>query len=231
MIDNYTNYVLAEIEEIYSHLTPGTQIAYKAAFESLDPTLAFLSPLFTSDEYYHHHGVYLGNGLVAHIFGQNKAVAKPSCCDIFEFMGYGVDGKVYRVITDDSRSELPVEITLSLAEAALADPSIWPKFHIVSNNCESFAAWLKTGVQRSSQTIEAMDVFLPRYFVGSAAALLASSSLSFTMFVILLVIQAMIVIMMTLTLVVTVVDENRAWRLEKVLGYVLWLRFIQTYSW
>ena len=86
------SYELVEVAKI-SDLTPGTQIAVKGSYKDLHPILKFLYPLFSSDEYYFHHGVYLGECTVAHFSGTKKTDAKPRRCDIFEFIRGSVGEK------------------------------------------------------------------------------------------------------------------------------------------
>ena len=54
------SYRLREVDEI-GNLAKGTQIAVRHSFKDLDPTLAKLYPLYSSDGYYEHHGVYMGS--------------------------------------------------------------------------------------------------------------------------------------------------------------------------
>ena len=146
-------YNLVEVEEI--SLCPATQIAVKRSFGNLHLSSGFFYPLFSSDGFYYHHGVYLEDKRVAHFSGENKADATPRICKMVEFMEGAVDKKLYRVDYDHS-DLLPTEITLDKAKTVIASPSEWPKYNVITNNCESFATWLKTGEKISAQAIEAI---------------------------------------------------------------------------
>ncbi|CAB3992783.1 Hypothetical predicted protein [Paramuricea clavata] len=158
-------YKLAEIHEI-STLSPATQIAVRGLYANINPSLASLYPLFSSEKYYYHHGVYLGNGKVAHIAGENKADAKPCICDLHQFWKGALDGKLYRVEFHSSVEILPVEKTLTKAQEVLADPSKWPGYQLHNNNCETFATWLTTGIHRSAQVTQAVS-FAVNNAIGS----------------------------------------------------------------
>ena len=125
--------------------------------------------MFTSEKYYYHHGVYLGECKVAHFAGANKTDAKPCLYDIFQFWKSAVDGKLYRVEYDEDTSQkmLDVEDTLRKAEEALAEPDQWPGYNIIHNNCESFAYWFKTGMKWSAQASAAVSQVVVK---GAAAA-------------------------------------------------------------
>ena len=167
-------YKLVEIEEL-GKLLAGTQIAVKSLFQNLHPSLELFYPLLSSEQYYYHHGVYFGDYKVAHFSGQDKTRAKPRECDIFRFSNSAVDGKLYKVEYEDPTQLLPVEETLEKAKVALAKPTEWPGYQIVSNNCESFATWLMTGKERSAQ---AMGAFGRVIKIVSAAGVVLSAGLA-----------------------------------------------------
>ena len=154
------SYTLYEVEGI-SNLTSGKQIAVKGSFENLHPSLKFFYPLFSSDEYYYHHGVYLGGDKVAHFSGENKADAKPCSCDILQFMKGAVDQKLYQVEYHNPDLVISIETTLDNAKKAIANPFEWPGYNVIANNCESFATWLKTGKKISAQAVRAVIEVIP----------------------------------------------------------------------
>ena len=156
----FPKYTLVEVEGI-SNVTPGTQIAVKGSFENLHPSLKFFYPMFSSDEYYYHHGVYLGECKVAHFSGENKADAKPRSCDILQFMKGAVDQKLYRVEYDNPDLVISIKATLDYAKKVIASPSQWPGYSLIANNCESFATWLKTGKKISAQAFRAVIKVIP----------------------------------------------------------------------
>lgn len=157
---SFPAYTLVEIEEI-SDLTPGTQIAVKGSFKNLHSSLKFFYPLFSPNEYYYHHGVYLGECKVAHFSGENKADAKPRSSDILQFMRGAVDQKLYRVEYHNPHLLIPIQATLDFAEKVIEHPSVWPGYSLVKNNCESFATWLKTGEKISAQAVRAANKVIP----------------------------------------------------------------------
>ena len=106
--------------------------------------------------------MYLGDAEVAHFTGTNKADATPRKCDIVEFQKVSVDGKLYRVEYGDTVKMLSVKETLKRARAVLAEPSEWPGYQIIKNNCESFATWLTTGELWSVQASRAVRRFAAR---------------------------------------------------------------------
>ena len=139
-------YNLVKLDTI-SDLPPGTQIAVKGFVKNLEPLLIFLLPVINPDgRYYYHHGVYLGNSQVINFHGENKADAKPRRCNVEEFRSRNeVDGKIYKVVYRNTATVLRAHDTLVRANKVLERPEKWPKFHIIYNNCETFATWLKTG--------------------------------------------------------------------------------------
>ena len=165
-------YELRQIDE-FGKIPNGSQIAVKCSFESFHPSLAFFYPLISSDQYYYHHGVYMGNYQVIHFSGEDKDDAKLRICDLFKFLTNSVDCKIYLVKYDDPKHLLPVEDTINLAKEVLQDPSLWPEYHVIGNNCESFATWLKTGKKVSAQAAFALHrvISLVATAVGSSVAL------------------------------------------------------------
>ena len=75
-------YRLTEITQL-NEITPGTQIAIKSPFGNLHESLRDFYFVVSDENYYYHHGVYLGDRLggkcqVLHIAGENKADARPT---------------------------------------------------------------------------------------------------------------------------------------------------------
>ncbi|CAB4041096.1 Hypothetical predicted protein [Paramuricea clavata] len=171
-------YKLVEIEEL-GELLAGTQIAVQSLFENLDPSLKFFYPLLSSDKYYYHHGVYLGNCKVIHFSGTSQDDAEVGKCDIFQFQKGAVDRKLYQVEYDDLTQLLPVQETLEKAKDVLEDPTKWPGYQIIYNNCESFATWLKTGQVISAQAMAAKSrvTKIVTAMVGSGASIAGGGSI------------------------------------------------------
>ena len=143
-------YQLEEVTELRD-LDEGTQIAYKSLYKDISESMRFLYPLFGHDEYYYHHGMYLGNDRVAHFSGDRKEDAKPQECKLHKFIEGSADGKLFQVKFNEKVPMLRVNEILERAERMLQNPSEWPVFDIIENNCESFATWITTGNKCSQQ--------------------------------------------------------------------------------
>lgn len=92
---------------------------------------------------YHHDGIYLGGGQVAHMAsaGAGKSRARVMVSDLVEFAG-GQPVHVRRY-----KGERDPELTVARAMSCLGDGS----YHLVFNNCEHFARWCITGDHFSEQ--------------------------------------------------------------------------------
>ncbi len=153
-MEEYDLVKLGEDEKIY----PGTQIAVKGLYENLDPLAKYLYHVVSPEEYYYHHGVHLGNGKVAHFHGRDKNDAKVRRCTMSEFYSLGeVDGEMYEVVYRNERAVSSVHEMLVRADKMLTSPEKWPKYDTISNNCETFATWLKTGKGFSIQASDAVS--------------------------------------------------------------------------
>ena len=172
-------YTLVEVDGIKS-LQPGTQIAVRCEFANLHPSLGFFFySLISSEKYYYHHGIYLGDNEVVHFSGNNKHDACPRKCDILQFIN-GASGEkkqLYRVQYDENVELLPQEETLRKAQKVLEEPSKWPGYQIIKNDCESFARWLKTNVSWSAQATMAAIKIIPLVAVVSGVSSLVCPSL------------------------------------------------------
>ena len=147
----------------------------KRKLSELDPSLRCFELIF--GEHYCHHGICLGldeNLDVIDFGGDDKASAKPRKLTFVQFVNGTADAKVYR-ISYETGSCLDVEETINLAEDLVKNPSEWPKFQLLKNNCESFATYLKTKKAVSQQGLRAL-----RNMVGITAgvASLAGSASS-----------------------------------------------------
>ena len=171
-------YKLVKIGKITSHLaprtTPGTHIAFKTRFENLRGILGFLYPFLKAEKYFYHHGVCISKREVIDFSANDKGKVKPHRCDIAEFMKGSVDRILYRVEYDNTVTTLSIQETLKKAEAVLKSPETHQPFHIIENNCESFAHWLKTDKRWSTQAAKIM-VNQAIYLVAILAAVLVSS--------------------------------------------------------
>lgn len=129
------------------------QIAVMGNVADLDPLLRSLTAHI--GETYFHHGIYDTNNVVVyHFTGDNKASAKPKKSDFTEFFAGHI--QLYRVVYEDNEECLPDHEVMEKAEEAVNRSSTWPDYHIIQNNCESFATYLKTGKLYSRQALEAL---------------------------------------------------------------------------
>ena len=152
----------------FADLQPGDQIATRSLSGNLHPSLQYLCHAINSNNYYYHHGVYLGNLQVIHFYGETSADARPCRIGLWQFIQRGENNELYRV--DHEGQVLPVNETLKTAEEVLVKDESngeerWPKFNIICNNCESLASWLKTGRQVSYQ---AQEVIIAGVIAGVA---------------------------------------------------------------
>lgn len=92
---------------------------------------------------YYHHGIDCGDGSVIHYSGEpaQKASASIERTTLDDFAGGGVVEVVYY-----ERSYDPDEV-IARAEEMLGEEG----YNLVTNNCEHFAAWCKTGEKHSKQ--------------------------------------------------------------------------------
>lgn len=103
---------------------------------------------------YYHHGIYDKESMAVFDFwGESKADAKPQKRDFTEF--FAGHSKLYRVVYEEGEPCLPKEEVMERANEAVQHGCSWPVYHLVKNNCESFATYLKTGRNMSKQAIDA----------------------------------------------------------------------------
>ena len=142
----------------------GDQIAVKRLCTKLDSPLKHACAAVVG-KYYWHHGVYLDNGEVIHFYAvEGKADAKIFKCDINNFPS-GCDNKIYRVEHQDT-AVLSVDQTLKKARVVWANRTNWRKYDLARYNCETFATWLKTGIERSTQAEKAIRYIGYLLFAG-----------------------------------------------------------------
>ena len=104
---------------------------------------------FVTEKFYFPHGIYIGNDEVIEFGGTTKADARPRRVDILQFLAGSCDSNLYRVDEgddEDDGSPVPdVDGIIRRAFEVMEDPSKWPGYNVILNNCESFAYYLKTG--------------------------------------------------------------------------------------
>ena len=137
-------------------LKTGDQIAVSGNVRDLHPLLV----LFTihTENIYFHHGIFDKENLAVYdVSGDNKANARPQRRDFTEF--FAGHSKLYRVVYEEGEQCLPVDEVMQRAKDAVEQQSCWSGYHIITNNCESFATFLKTGYRYSEQAIRAVQEF------------------------------------------------------------------------
>lgn len=92
---------------------------------------------------YSHHGIDLGDDRVVHYSGEpgRKEAAKVQVSSLAEFAA----GDKVKVLTYGACDE--PEVVVSRAMSRIGET----RYHLVTNNCEHFARWCKTGDARSKQ--------------------------------------------------------------------------------
>lgn len=100
--------------------------------------------IFAHPRIYTHHGIYVGGWLpVIHYPGEVFSDTKSPICRV-SFEAFAADGDVEVVRYGDC---LPAEETIRRAESRLGER----EYSVVTNNCEHFARWCKTGQDASEQ--------------------------------------------------------------------------------
>ncbi len=115
---------------------------------------------------YAHHGIDMGDGSVIHFTDRGKPVVagdgfRPRIVQspINEFL----DGGELITVPHKSKTSLPTDETLRLAQEALEQPN---KYNLVFNNCEHFANYCKTGSAKSSQVKRVVSMAIPLLVVA-----------------------------------------------------------------
>jgi len=104
---------------------------------------------------YLHHGIYdkETSTAVIKLHGDTNANAKPKKRDFTEFFARHTE--LYRVVYEEGEECFTVEETIKRAEDAVKTQRSWPSYRLITNNCESFVTYIKTGKQVSKQVLEA----------------------------------------------------------------------------
>ena len=147
------DYRLVPINDI-GRLESGTHIVVERSCQRLRTPLNVACVIFTPQQLYRHHGVYLPDldnqvGEVIHFYGETEEAAKPTLCSLDVFRRNALNDQLYRV--EYLAETVDVETTQSNARYALDIADNWREYNIADYNCESFAHWLKTGRVWSAQ--------------------------------------------------------------------------------
>ena len=133
-------------------LKSGDQVALKrkVELETFNPSFKILNPIVGN--HYYHHGIFIEPHHVTHqewLFTDSH-LTRACKEDINELMrSISVDGTIYKVACDQ-RNSLPVDEVIKRGEE-MVSAGVLEQFNIVTNNCETFATFLKTGKRTSSQ--------------------------------------------------------------------------------
>jgi len=165
---------MVKIEEVkLKDLNNGDQIAVMGNVVDLSPWL--LPFTVHTNHTYLHHGIFdKENFAVIDFHGNNKANARPKRRDFTEF--FAGHTKLYRLVYEEGEKCLPVDETMQMANKAVEQRSSWPAYHLIQNNCESFATYLKTGRAISQQVLEALISWTRQLSHGHVFKTIAGSS-------------------------------------------------------
>ena len=151
-------------------LETGDQIAVSGNVKDLHPLLVPFT-MHTENTYFH-HGIFDKENLAVYdVSGDNKANARPQRRDFTEF--FAGHSKLYRVVYEHGEQCLPVDKVMKRAKDAVEEQRSWAGYHIIKNNCESFATYLKTDHLYSEQAYKAVEEF-GKKAASVAVALLGS---------------------------------------------------------
>lgn len=139
------------LDQVSVHdLNTGDQIAVERHCSDL--SLLLCSALGGTDGKYFHHGIYDRENLeVIEFHGEDKQNARVQRRHIKDFLFEGL--QLYRVV---HKNCLPIRKTMRMAEQALNGEIVVPPYNLMSNNCENFATYLKTGNAHSKQVCDAI---------------------------------------------------------------------------
>jgi len=111
---------------------------------------------------YTHHGIDCGDGTIIHYTGEvgqkSNAAVRRTPIEVFA-KGCAIRVRAYGVCDT-------VDFVVERAESRLGECS----YHLLFNNCEHFAAWCKTGQERSEQVGNAAAVGGGAVGTGTAVA-------------------------------------------------------------
>lgn len=97
---------------------------------------------------YLHHGIFIEPVMVIDFGGTNKTSAQVRKIDIYKFLKGHIELVRFPHTTEICH---PPKKVIEIAESLLKNPERWKTFCILSNNCEHFATYCKTGKSYSTQ--------------------------------------------------------------------------------
>ena len=94
---------------------------------------------------YRHHGVYVGDGKVAHYVGLWRR-RRSGCIEEVTLSGFAL-GRAVRIVDHPSSAYAPAEI-VARARSRIGEN----RYRLLTNNCEHFCNWCVSGRSHSAQT-------------------------------------------------------------------------------
>lgn len=164
---------MVHIEKVnLKDLEYGDQIAIMGDVAELNPALRALMCIVEGSDKYFHHGIYDKEEMeVIELHGETKQNAVPKRRPFLQFCA-GRE-QLYRVVHEEC---LPVNKTMQMEEDILEKKESWPDYGLITNNCETFATYLKTGKRRSQQVSEAIKRFVKYVIKTVGPAVVASAA-------------------------------------------------------
>ncbi|WP_343327508.1 lecithin retinol acyltransferase family protein [Pseudomonas putida] len=135
-----------------------------ADVEQALPQIRAGSHLITSRKFYIHHGIYLGEGRVAHYAGYSGSFT-PGPIEVTDLEQFA-NGRPVWIL--EAQSEYSSEEIVRRAYSRVGERH----YRIFSNNCEHFCNWCTRGESRSAQ-VELL-LHSPRGFFSMISALESS---------------------------------------------------------
>ena len=111
--------------------------------------------IFTNRFLYRHYGIYAGQGRVIHYASQNGDFGNDACVRETSLKQFVRSGECRIEKHDGSRNnaqQFSREETVSRARSRMGEK----EYNLLFNNCEHFALWCKTGINKSAQVEKAV---------------------------------------------------------------------------
>ncbi|MEM9002188.1 MAG: lecithin retinol acyltransferase family protein [Cyanobacteria bacterium P01_F01_bin.86] len=112
---------------------------------------------------YEHHGIDCGDGTIIHYYKEGTATVSRTTCATFARRG--------RIFVRSQTVAFLPHIVVQRAESRLGEQ----RYDLLTNNCEHFATWCKTGHQLSSQ-LSAFGLHLDRWKLSEVRRLIEGTA-------------------------------------------------------
>jgi hypothetical protein len=126
------------------------RVATKASLDREPPLGAHLEAARIG---YHHHGVYVGDGKVAHYVGLWRR-CEAGCIEEVTLSAFAL-GRAVRIVDYPSSAYAPEEI-VARARSRIGEN----RYRLLTNNCEHFCNWCVSGRSHSAQTERPLALIL-----------------------------------------------------------------------